>query len=75
MHIHMSPERMLQRIDSDKLMTFTTTLMTGLSGAMASVVLLVMTVVFMLLKSGMCPINSVLPSTTRKSTSPVFIGR
>jgi hypothetical protein len=32
-------------------------------------------VVFMLLKSGMCPINSVLPSTTRKSTSPVFIGR
>ena len=48
LHIHMSPERMLQRIDSDKLMTFTTTLMTGLSGAMASVVLLVMTVVFML---------------------------
>lgn len=67
MHIHMSPERMLQRIDSDKLMTFTTTLMTGLSGAMASVVLLVMTVVFMLLKSGMCPISSVLPSTTHKS--------
>lgn len=48
LHIHISPERMLQRIDSDKLMTFTTTLMTGLSGAMASVVLLVMTVVFML---------------------------
>ena len=44
----MSPERMLQRMDSDKLMTFTTVLMTGLSGAMASVILLVMTVVFML---------------------------
>lgn len=39
---------MLQRMDSDKIMTFTTTLMTSLSGAMASVVLLVMTVVFML---------------------------
>ena len=48
LNLHMSPERLLQRIDSDKLMTFTTTLMTGLSGAMASVVLLVMTVVFML---------------------------
>lgn len=31
---------MLQRMDSDKLMTFTTTLMTSLSGAMASVILL-----------------------------------
>jgi len=48
LNLHMSPERILQRIDSDKLMTFTTTLMTSLSGAMASVVLLVMTVVFML---------------------------
>jgi predicted PurR-regulated permease PerM len=48
LNLHMSPERMLQRMDSDKLMTFTTTLMTSLSGAMASVVLLVMTVVFML---------------------------
>jgi predicted PurR-regulated permease PerM len=48
LNLHMSPERLLQRIDSDKLMTFTTTLMTGLSGAMASVFLLVMTVVFML---------------------------
>ena len=48
LNLHMSPERMLQRIDSDKIVTFTTTLMTGLSGAMASVVLLVMTVVFML---------------------------
>ena len=47
-NLHMSPERMLQRMDSDKLMTFTTTLMTSLSGAMASVFLLVMTVVFML---------------------------
>lgn len=48
LNLHMSPERMLQRMDSDKIMTFTTTLMTSLSGAMASVVLLVMTVVFML---------------------------
>ena len=48
LHLHLSPERILQRIDSDKLMTFTTALMTGLSGAMASIVLLVMTVIFML---------------------------
>jgi Predicted permease len=48
LHMHMSPERMLQRIDSDKMMTFATTLMAQLSGAMASIVLLVMTVVFML---------------------------
>jgi predicted PurR-regulated permease PerM len=48
LHMHMSPERMLQRVDSDKMMTFATTMMTGLSGAMASIVLLVMTVVFML---------------------------
>ncbi|SUX57435.1 AI-2 transport protein TqsA [Citrobacter amalonaticus] len=48
LNLHMSPERMLQRMDSEKIVTFTTTLMTGLSGAMASVVLLVMTVVFML---------------------------
>ncbi len=39
LNLHMSPE---------KLVTFTTALMTGLSGAMASVLLLVMTVVFML---------------------------
>ncbi|MBB1202095.1 AI-2E family transporter [Enterobacteriaceae bacterium 89] len=48
LHMHMSPEKMLQRIDSDKMMTFATTLMAQLSGAMASIVLLVMTVVFML---------------------------
>lgn len=48
LHMHMSPERMLQRIDSDKMMAFATTMMAGLSGAMASIVLLVMTVVFML---------------------------
>jgi len=48
LHMHMSPERMLQRMDSERLMTWATTLMTGLSGAMASVLLLVMTVVFML---------------------------
>ncbi|VDY37052.1 putative permease [Salmonella enterica subsp. arizonae] len=39
---------MLRGMDSDKIMLFTTTLMTGVSGAMASIVLLVMTVVFML---------------------------
>jgi predicted PurR-regulated permease PerM len=48
MHLRLSPERMLQRLDSEKVMSFATTLMTGLSGAMASVLLLVMTVVFML---------------------------
>lgn len=48
LHMHMSPERMLQRMDSEKIMTFATALMTQLSGAMASIVLLVMTVVFML---------------------------
>lgn len=46
----MSPERMLQRMDSEKVVTFTTALMTGLSGAMASVLLLVMTVVLCCLK-------------------------
>lgn len=48
LHLHISPERLLQGIDGDRMMTFATTLMTQLSGAMASIVLLVMTVVFML---------------------------
>ncbi|NIF49764.1 AI-2E family transporter [Enterobacter sp. Ap-1006] len=48
LHLPLSPERLLQKLDSDKLMTFATTLMTGLSGAMASVLLLAMTVIFML---------------------------
>ncbi len=48
LHLRLSPERMLQRIDSDSLVAFATTLMTQLSGAMASIVLLIMTVVFML---------------------------
>nr|WP_318383436.1 AI-2E family transporter [uncultured Enterobacter sp.] len=48
LNLHMSPERMLQRMDSDKMMTVATALMTQLSNAMASIVLLVMTVVFML---------------------------
>ncbi|MGK9174939.1 AI-2E family transporter [Yokenella regensburgei] len=48
LHLHVSPERMLQRMDSDKMMTFATALMTQLSNAMASIVLLVMTMVFML---------------------------
>lgn len=48
LNLHISPERMIQRMDSDKMVTFATTLMTQLSGAMASIVLLVMTVIFML---------------------------
>jgi len=48
LNMHMSPERMLQRMDSDRLMSFATAMMTQLSNAMASIVLLVMTVVFML---------------------------
>ncbi|WP_437889477.1 AI-2E family transporter [Phytobacter sp. V91] len=48
MKLHISPERMLQQMDSGKLMNFATTLMTELSNAMASIVLLMMTMVFML---------------------------
>lgn len=48
LNLHINPERMLKRMDSEKVMTFATALMTQLSGAMASMVLLVMTVVFML---------------------------
>ncbi|MEJ8323337.1 MULTISPECIES: AI-2E family transporter [Kosakonia] len=48
LRLHMSPERMLQRMDSERLMGFATTMATQLSNAMASIVLLVMTVVFML---------------------------
>ena len=57
LNLHMSPERMLQRMDSEKVVTFTTALMTGLSGAMASVLLLVMTVVFMLFEVCHVPYN------------------
>jgi hypothetical protein len=39
---------MLQRMDSERVMSFATTMMTQLSNAMASIVLLVMTMVFML---------------------------
>lgn len=48
LNLHINPERMLRRMDSERLMTWATTLMTQLSGAMASIVLLVMTVIFML---------------------------
>ncbi len=48
LNLHISPERMLKRMDSEKVMTYATALMAQLSGAMASIVLLVMTVVFML---------------------------
>lgn len=48
MNLHLSPERMLQRLDSERVVSFATTIMTQLSGAMASVVVLIMTVIFML---------------------------
>ncbi|PCR33200.1 permease [Klebsiella pneumoniae] len=48
LNLHINPERMLRRMDSERLMTWATTLMTQFSGAMASIVLLVMTVIFML---------------------------
>ena len=52
-------------MDSERLMTWATTLMTQLSGAMASIVLLVMTVIFMLFEVRHLPTNCVLPSITR----------
>ena len=55
MHLHMSPERLLQRIDGDRMMSWATTLMTQLSGAMISIALLVMTVVFMLFEARHIP--------------------
>ncbi len=48
MNLHLSPERMLQRLDSERVVSFATTLMTQLSGAMASIIVLIMTVIFML---------------------------
>lgn len=48
MHMHLSPEKMLQKIDSERLMSVATTLMSQLSGTMASIVVLIMTVIFML---------------------------
>lgn len=48
LNLHFSSEPILQRLDFDKMMTFTTMFMTHLSGAMVSIGLLVMTVVFML---------------------------
>lgn len=48
LHLHLSPERMLQKIDSERLMSVATSLMTQFSGAMASIVVLIMTVIFML---------------------------
>ncbi len=47
-NLHLSPEKMLQRLDSERVVSFATTLMTQLSGAMASIVVLIMTVIFML---------------------------
>lgn len=55
MHLHISPDKLLQRIDSDKLMTFATALMTQLSGAMTGIVLLIMTVIFMLFEARHVP--------------------
>lgn len=48
MNLRLSPEKMLQGLDSERVVSFATTLMTQLSGAMASVVVLIMTVIFML---------------------------
>ncbi|NDJ55924.1 AI-2E family transporter [Enterobacteriaceae bacterium 4M9] len=48
MNLHLSPDKMLQRLDSERVVSFATTLMTQLSGAMASIVVLIMTVIFML---------------------------
>lgn len=75
LNLHMSPERMLQRMDSDKLMTFTTTLMTSLSGAMASVILLVMTVVFMLFEVRHVPYKLRFALNNPKSILRGSIGR
>ncbi len=55
MHMHLSPERLLQRMDSERMMTFATTMMTELSGAMANIVVLVMTVIFMLFEARHLP--------------------
>lgn len=54
-HLHLSPERMISQIDSDRVMTLATSLMGQISGAMASVVLLIMTVVFMLFEARHIP--------------------
>lgn len=70
LNLHMSPERMLRGMDSDKIMLFTTTLMTGVSGAMASIVLLVMTVVLCCLRCVTCLINYVSRLTIHKSILP-----
>ncbi|BDH46235.1 pheromone autoinducer 2 transporter [Salmonella enterica subsp. enterica serovar Choleraesuis] len=54
-HLRLSPERLMQQLDSEKLMTLATSLMTQISGAMVSIVLLVMTVVFMLFEARHLP--------------------
>ncbi len=56
-------------------MTWATTLMTQLSGAMASIVLLVMTVIFMLFEVRHLPYKLRLPSITRACISPDCTGR
>ncbi|MEA1063047.1 AI-2E family transporter [Erwinia sp. HR93] len=48
LHLRLSPARLLEHIDTEHMMTFATTFMTQISGAMASVLVLIMTVIFML---------------------------
>ncbi|EBT8548692.1 AI-2E family transporter [Salmonella enterica] len=49
LNLHMSPERMLRGMDSDKIMLFTTTLMTGVSGAIIWLGLALMGIQFALM--------------------------
>ncbi|EHF2817119.1 AI-2E family transporter [Salmonella enterica] len=49
LNLHMSPERMLRGMDSDKIMLFTTTLMTGVSGAIIWLGLALMDIQFALM--------------------------
>ena len=56
-------------------MTYATTLMTGLSGAMASILLLVMTVVFMLFEVRHVPYKLRFALNNPQFTSPVYTAR
>ncbi len=67
LNLHMSPERMLRGMDSDKSCTLHHSVMTGVSGAMASIVLLVMTVVFMLFE---CVRAFIVRFRAKQSTNP-----
>ncbi|WP_158784997.1 AI-2E family transporter [Pantoea sp. BAV 3049] len=49
-HLNLSTDRMAERLDPNSVMNVATTLLSQFSGAMANIVLLLMTVVFMLLE-------------------------